>query len=372
VPARIDLERPVSSALLGCGAHLKNTFCLAEGRFAWLGPHIGDLETDEACRAFEDTLERFQRFVGIRPAALAHDLHPDYFTTRYALERADHLPRVAVQHHHAHVASCMAEHGLHGEVIGLAWDGTGWGPDGTAWGGETLIASRAAFRRVATFRPLALAGGERAIREVWRCALALLDQAFDGDPPLDRLPLFAQVDAAEVELVRRMIAAGLNAPLAHGVGRLFDAFGAIALARSRARYEGQVAVEMGGIAAAEAPPYPYDIDDAAPAGEILAVDLRPSLRAAVGEILAGAPAAAISSRFHATLVAAGADMVRHAVAGAERLPVVLSGGCFQNPVLVEGLRRRLRGFPIYSHEAVPPGDGGISLGQIAVADAVLG
>lgn len=369
VPASLRLPRPVPRPVLACGAHLKNAFCLAEGDLAWLGPHIGDLETDEACRDFEESVERFARFVGIAPQALAHDLHPDYFSTRYALERDD-LPSVAVQHHHAHVASCMAEHGLEGPVIALAWDGTGRGTDGAAWGGEALVATFDGFDRVATFRPIPLAGGDRAIRHVWRCALALLDDAFEGAPPLDRLRLFDHVDRTEIAQVRRMIASGLNSPRAHGVGRFFDAFGALVLARTEARYEGQVAVELSGVAdEGQATSYEYGLE---PGPERMEVDLRATLREAVRDILDGAGASAISARFHATLVAAAVEVVHRAAARAGRLPVVLSGGCFQNALLVEGLRRALPAFEVFTHRRVPPGDGGIALGQVAVAAALLG
>lgn len=367
VPTRLPLPRTLARPLLACGPHLKNAFCLAAADTAWLGPHIGDLETDEACRAFEESVERYQRFVGITPEVIAHDLHPDYFTTRYALERRD-LTTIGVQHHHAHVVACMAEHGLVGPVIGLAWDGTGYGLDGTAWGGELLVVTADRFERLATFRPLPLAGGDQAIRQVWRSALALLDQAFDGDPPLDRLALFAAIERREIEQVRRMIATGLNSPAAHGVGRFFDVFGAIALGKREARYEGQVAVEFAGAAdAAEDRPYSYEIES----DTVAAVDLRPALREAVAALLAGSSAATLSGRFHATLVDAGIEMVRLAEQHAGRLPVVLSGGCFQNARLVEDLRRGLAPREVLSHERVPPGDGGIALGQAVIADAIV-
>ncbi len=243
VPGSLRLRDEVPRPVLAVGAHLKNAFCLAAGDLAWLGPHVGDLETHEACAAFESMVERFQRFVGIEPEVVAHDLHPDYFTTGWAERRG--LARIPVQHHHAHIASAMAEHGIEGPVIGLAWDGTGYGPDGTAWGGELLVADRVGFRRLATFRPLPLAGGDRAIVEVWRIALALLDDAFGGDPPLERLRLFDAVDPVRIASVRRMIASGLRAPLAHGVGRYFDAFGAILLRAAESRYEGEVATQLG-------------------------------------------------------------------------------------------------------------------------------
>ena len=205
VPRAVPLRRPVRRPVLACGAHLKNTFCLAAGDEAWLGPHVGDLDNLEATRAFEEQVERLQRFLGIRPEVIAHDLHPDYASTRYALARPEPV-KVGVQHHHAHVMSAVGEHGLEGPVLGLAWDGTGYGTDGTAWGGELLLVHGGAFERLATLRPLRLAGSDEAIRQVWRVALAALDDAFDGAPPLERLRLFDSVPARDVAVVRRMAA----------------------------------------------------------------------------------------------------------------------------------------------------------------------
>ncbi len=369
VPGNLRLRQGSPHPLLACGAHLKNSFCLADGEVAWLGPHVGDLETHEACAAFEDMVERFQRFVGVVPEVVAHDLHPDYFTTRWAMEHPAPL-RIGVQHHHAHIASAMAEHGVQGPVIGLAWDGTGYGTDGSAWGGELLVATLGEFRRLATFRPIPLAGGDLAIREIWRIALALLDDAFDGDPPLRRLALFRDLDEARLQVARRMIAADLQAPLAHGVGRYFDAFGAIALAKSESRYEGEVAMQWGFAAdPAERRAYPLALDDRS---GVVAVDLRQAVRAAVGDILGGRPASAVSGRFHATLRAAALEMVRLAERQVGRVPVVLSGGCFQNARLLEDLRAALApGSRLLTHEHVPPNDGGIALGQAVVAAAQL-
>jgi hydrogenase maturation protein HypF len=217
VPRPVPLCRPVRRPVLACGAHLKNTFCLAAGDEAWLGPHIGDLDNLEATRAFEAQVERLQRFLGIRPEVIAHDLHPDYASTRYALARPEPV-RVGVQHHHAHVAAAMGEHGLEGPVLGLAWDGTGYGTDGTAWGGELLLVREGVFERLATLRPLRLAGSDEAIRQVWRIALVALDDAFDGAPPLERLRLFESVPARDIAVVRQMAARGLRSPLAHGAG----------------------------------------------------------------------------------------------------------------------------------------------------------
>ncbi len=382
VPVSLRVPRRVPRPLLACGAHLKNTFCLAEGDFAWLGPHVGDLATAEACASYESSVTRFQRFVGIEPEVLAHDLHPDYFTTTYAADRArasmPGLERIAVQHHHAHVASAMAEHGIDEPVIGVAWDGTGYGLDGTAWGGEILIARYAGFERFATFRPIRLAGGDRAIREVWRIALALVDDAFDGDPPLDRIEVLSRVEDTRIAAVRRQIATQLNAPLAHGIGRYFDAVGALLLARPESRFEGQVAALLSFAAdEAEHRPYPFEIDAAAaapsPVHPRIVIDLRPMVREVVGELLAKRSVATIAARFQATLVAAGAEAVRLAQHHAGRLPVVLTGGCFQNAQLADGLSRALRpACDVLVHGEVPPNDGGLALGQAMVAAARLG
>jgi hydrogenase maturation protein HypF len=370
VPRAVPLRRPVRRPVLACGAHLKNTFCLAAGDEAWLGPHIGDLDNLEATRAFEEQVERLQRFLGIRPEVVAYDLHPDYASTRYALARPE-ATKVAVQHHHAHVASAMGEHGLAGPVLGLAWDGTGYGTDGAAWGGELLLVRDGSFERLATLRPLRLAGGDEAIRQVWRIALAALDDAFDGAPPLGRLALLAPVPARDVSVVRQMASKGLRSPLAHGAGRYFDAIGSLGLARRRSTYEGQVALEWNLVAdEAETGTYLFDL---AEEGGLLQADLRPVVRSAVGDLVGGVAPAVISARFHETMSDVAAALVRRAAREHGRLPVVLTGGCFQNARLAEGVLRRLQGdFDVRLHGEVPPGDGGIALGQALVADALSG
>jgi len=370
VPRPVRVAHPFPGPVLACGANLKNTFCLASGEEATLGPHVGDLENLETLQSFEESVARLERFLRVRPEVIAHDLHPDYLSTRYALTRSrvDGIRAIGVQHHHAHAAAAMAEHGLEGPVVALCWDGTGLGTDGAAWGGELLRCWPERFERLATFRPLPLAGGDQAIREPWRVALAALLDAFDGDAPLD-LPLFAGLPAAEVEVVRRMLAGRVNTPLAHGAGRAFDAAAALALARPVARYEGQLALALDG-AADEAEPgrYPFELDRAGPVTEL---DLRPLWRALVADLRSGTGAGAVSARFHAALAAAGAELVREAAARDGPLPVVLSGGCFQNAFLAERIGAELSGsFGVYPHGHVPPGDGGLALGQALVADAV--
>jgi hydrogenase maturation protein HypF len=368
VPREIRLARPLARPVLACGAQLKNTFCLAAGDRAYLGPHVGDLDTLPAFQFFREAVARMERFVRIRPEIVAHDLHPDYLSTRYADERPETL-RIPVQHHHAHVAAAMAEHGLAGPVLGLAYDGTGLGTDGAAWGGELLLAGHEDFHRLATFRPLPLPGGDRAVHEVWRLALALVEDAYGGAPPPEVLALFGSVPHAHLRVMRQMIARGLNTPRAHGVGRYFDAFGSLFLGRPSSRYEGQVATAWN-LAAdpSEHGRYPFAIADAI---QPWSVDLRPTTRAAVEDFHAGRSAATIAARFHGTLIAASAELVRAAVRVIGRVPVVLAGGCFQNPLLAEGILAELAPeLDVRLARAVPPGDGGLALGQAVVADAI--
>jgi hydrogenase maturation protein HypF len=365
VPRAIPLRHPVARPILATGGLLKNTFCLAHGASAYLGPHVGDLDNLLAFEFFAEAVERMERLVHVRPEVIAHDLHPDYASTHYAAGRAG--ARVAVQHHHAHVAAVMAEHGLGGPVLGLAWDGSGLGTDGTSWGSELMLADAGGFERLATLRPIALAGGDAAVRQVWRIALALLDDAFDGAPPLERLPLFAEADDRDVRLIRQMMAGQLNTPRVHGLGRLFDGVGALGLARPRAHHEGQVAMAWNH-AAGSAPvaAYPYALDLTSSPWEL---DHRPLIRAAVADLLGGVLPGVIAARFHQSLIDAGAALVRAAIHRHGRLPVVLGGGCFQNPRLTEGMLMALADLEVHVPRAVPPGDGGLALGQVLIAAA---
>jgi hydrogenase maturation protein HypF len=369
VPRPISLRRRLDRPVLACGAHLKNAFCLAVGDSAFLGPHIGDLGSVESYEALREAVERMQRLVGVEPELFACDLHPEYVSSRYARERAGKAA-IGVQHHHAHVVSAMAEHGLRGPVLGLVWDGTGLGDDGSSWGGELLLADAGSYERLATFRPLALAGGDLAVREVWRSALALLCDAFDGDPPLHRIPLFAGISSEKIRVVRDMLERGVQTFPAHGVGRLFDAMGALVLGRPLSRYEGQVALEWNLVAdAREKTAYPFELDDHEDG--IRRIDWRPLVRAAVEDLGRSTPAAIVSARFHASLAMAAEQLLRLEEVHVGRHPIVLSGGCFQNSLLVERILERLAGdFEVHLHDAVPPGDGGLALGQAVVADAM--
>jgi hydrogenase maturation protein HypF len=365
VPVALAFDEPI----LAVGGHLKNTFCLGVGDAAWFGPHVGDLDNLETFEAFEAAVERMERFVGAAPQVVAHDLHPDYQSTRYAHARPFRL-RVPVQHHHAHLASAMAEHGLAGPALGVVFDGSGLGSDGAMWGGELLLGDCGGFDRIGTLRPIALAGGDRAVREVWRLALALIDDAFGAAfEALDRIALFKLVDSGAVPVVRRMIASGLNTVNAHGAGRYFDAVGALVFARERAAYEGQVAMMLGNFAdARESGAYEFEVERGRCPWRL---DLRPMVRRIVQEVIAGVPGGRIAARFHNTLIEGAAAMVRAVLAERGPVPVVLSGGSFQNPRLAEGIAAALRDVTsVHLNRTVPPGDGGIALGQAMVARAI--
>ncbi len=368
VPRAVALARRVARPVLACGALLKNTFCIAATDQAWFGPHIGDLDNIESFESYRQAVARMERFLDVRPQVIAYDMHPDYLSTRYALRRAETV-KVAVQHHHAHVVSAMTEHGVDGPAIGLAYDGTGYGTDGTMWGGEILVASAAAFRRAATFRPLRLVGNDRAIREPWRLALALAVDAFDGEIPGSVRRMLAAVDPRELAFVEQLIARDFPAARGRGVGRYFDAFGALFLGRRHASFEGQIALEWNQTADPhERRTYAFDIADGP---ECVEIDLRPALRDAVADHERGESVATIAAMFHNTIAEATATIVRQVVARHGALPIVASGGCFQNARLAEEVMARLAP----EHELllphdVPAGDGGLALGQAVIADAL--
>lgn len=369
VPRGVEMPRPFAEPVLAVGAHLKNAICIGAGSAAYLGPHIGDLETFDTLRSFEASVRQLETFIGVEPRVVAHDLHPDYFSTRFA-EGLTGVRLVGVQHHHAHVGSAIAEHRLEGPVIGVAYDGTGFGTDDTSWGGEIMIATLTGYRRFATFRPIALAGGDKAIRQVWRIALALLDDAFEKSAPVGELPLFRGIETRAIESVRMMIERGFNSPRARGVGRYFDALGAIGLMAAESRYEGDVAMRWNAIAdESERGRYEVVVRDGVDPWEI---DPRPMVRAAVTDLIAGVPPSIVSARFHNTLAEVTVELVRAACVSHGEMPVVLTGGCFQNALLAErvigGLRSQYR--TLINHQ-IPPGDGGLALGQAVIADAIL-
>jgi hydrogenase maturation protein HypF len=367
VPRGIALpgEQP---AVLAVGAELKNTVCLTRGDRAFLSPHLGDLQNMETLAAFTTSITQLKELLETTPTILAHDLHPDYLSTRYALEQHG-LPTVAVQHHHAHLASCLAENGYEQSAIGVIFDGLGYGADGTLWGGEFLIGDLRSFQRAGHFRPVPLPGGDLVARQPWRMALSHLREACGEELPA--LPCFASLPAGEFNLVRQALEKGVNAPLASSCGRLFDAVAAILGVRSVASFEGQAAMELEMLAdPAAARPYPFALKQEE---GVLVFDPRPLVRALAEAVAAGETVALCAGRFHVTL----AEMVRQVclVLRARRgLEVAaLSGGVFQNALLTTLVRERLEraGFTVLTHSLVPPNDGGIALGQAVVAGRLL-
>ncbi len=364
LPVLVSVELP---KVLAVGAHMKTTVALSAGRRVFLSQHIGDLETPEAMAAFEKVIADFLRLYEVEPAAVAHDLHPDYPSTRWALESG--RPLIGVQHHHAHLASCLAENGEAGPALGVTWDGTGYGTDGTVWGGEFLLGDAAGFTRVAHFLPFRLPGGEAAVREPRRVALAVLEETL-GEAALSRddlLPV-ASFSTLERDLLGRMLERGLNSPVTTSAGRLFDAVSALLGLRQKSTFEGQAAMELEWAAdPSEAGAYALPLVREASKPAIL--DWRPLVGELLRDLEKEVPAGTCSARFHNALAAAIVDV---AEAVGER-KVALTGGCFQNALLLERTASRLteKGFRVLLHREVPPNDGGISLGQVMVAAARL-
>ena len=356
VPQPVTI-RSTLRPVLACGAEQKASFCLGKGEHAFLSQHIGDLKNLETLEHYEAQIRHFERLFDIRPGALACDLHPDYLSTRYAQERADEegIPLFRVQHHHAHMVSCMADNGLTGRCIGLIWDGTGLGTDGTSWGGECLIGDETGYCRFGSIRPIPLIGGDRAVHEPYRVAFSLLKESGCDTG-----------DCRNEESLRRQLAAGLNCPLSSGMGRLFDGVAAILGIRETCSYEGQGAILLEAAAdEMETGMLPYEVDRD--------FDWRPMIRELVSQKRAGAPVSSLAAKFINTLI----DMaVRQATMAAEESgcrQVVLSGGSFQNQLLIRRLPQRLResGLEAYRHRRVSCNDEGISLGQLVIAEARL-
>lgn len=374
VPLSIPLPREVSRPVLAVGAELKSTFCLARGKHAWVSHHIGDLKNFETLMSFREGIEHFQRLFAVQPQAIAHDLHPDYLSTAYAQERlaADGPPatEVAVQHHHAHLAAVLAEHGQQGPAVGIVCDGSGHGLDGTVWGGELLAGDLREFERCGWLHTVRLPGGDRAVREPWRMACAWLRELHPDRAPVAPAPLRGSIEQRRWEQVALLCASEL-APSTSSVGRLFDAVAALCGICPRAAYEGQAAIELEGLVdRTEQRAYPFELDDAHGA---LRIDPRPALQALLADLERDAPLGTIAARFHNGLaeVLAGAAAQ---VAGECRLDTaVLAGGVFQNAVLLERTVAAVHraGLRLFLPDRLPPGDGAISYGQAAVAAARL-
>jgi hydrogenase maturation protein HypF len=357
--------------VLACGAELKNTFCLARDSRAWVGHHIGDLENYETLLSFTEGIAHFERLFAVVPEVVAHDLHPEYLATKYALER-DGVEPIGVQHHHAHLAACLAEHGEQGTAVGAIFDGSGYGIDGAIWGGELLVGDIADFRRAGHVRAIRLPGGERAIREPWRLACAWLADALGSDEPARPAPLAGRVPEDRWRAVCGLARTGVASPLTTSMGRLFDAVAALCGVRAAVNYEGQAAIELEAACDPhERGRYPLELDSA---DGVLVLDPRELIREVCADVAAGVAAGPIASRFHAA-IASVTVAACSALADANSTDVVvLSGGVFLNRRLLEGACAGLgaRGLRVLTPERLPIGDGGVSYGQAAVAARRMG
>ena len=378
-PLPVRLRKSALPPILAVGAHLKNTIALSVGRQVFLSQHIGDLDTPEACAAFERVIADFLRLYEVEPLTIAHDLHPDYFSTQWARQAADSslVELVPVQHHHAHLASCLAENEVEGPVLGVIWDGTGYGSDGTVWGGEFLWGDASGFERVAHLRTFRLPGGEVAVREPRRAALGVLWEHFGPEAlEWEDLAPVAAFSPSERNLLRRMLERGVNSPLTSSAGRLFDAVAALVGLRQEIRFEAQAAMMLEyAVDETVTEAYPLSMAKSqiqnpkskvqSPKSQLLVLDWGSLLEALLADLRRGVLVGVMAARFHNALVE-GIVAVAQAL-GAER--AALSGGCFQNRILLERAYRRLSeaGIRVYVHQRIPPNDGGIALGQVAVA-----
>jgi len=366
VPVPVFLAQEIPS-VLAVGGELKNTICLTKERQAFLSQHVGDLENPQAYSFFEEAIEHLEKVLEIQPVVIAHDLHPNYFSTQWA-RRQKKLPLVGVQHHHAHIAACMAENQLNGRVIGIALDGTGYGTDGCIWGGELLLADYHGFERAAHLEYIPMPGGEAAVREPWRMALSYLYRHFGRDFLRLGIPFVQQLDPVKVRVLLQAMERNLNSPLTSSCGRLFDAVAALAGVRHQVNYEAQAAIELEMAMDKTLAETGYELEIVQEAGQFIF-----STRRLWVELLAdverATPAGIIAARFHLGLVDALASATKILRQRTQLDRVCLSGGSFNNRFLLEHLQARLRdkGFQVFTHSEVPAGDGGLSLGQALVA-----
>jgi hydrogenase maturation protein HypF len=353
--------------LLAVGPELKNTFCITNKNYAFLSHHIGDMENYETLQSFEQGVEHFERLFRVKPEVIAYDLHPNYLATRYALQRAEqeNLPTVGVQHHHAHIAACVAEHGLDGSrpVIGLAFDGTGYGEDGAIWGGEVLVADYKSYERAYHLEYFPLPGGDAAIKKPARTALALLwSLGLDWD---DRLASVAEFCAEDRTTLRTQLERKINTPMTSSMGRLFDAAASLAGVRQSVNYEAQAAIEFEALADdTEGGLYPFEWEQDR-------IQVGSAVEALIADVLAGIPIPSISAKFHNGLAQLALDICRNLRVTTSISEVALSGGVWQNITLLRRTLSLLQAddFVVYIHHQVPTNDGGLSLGQAAIAAA---
>jgi hydrogenase maturation protein HypF len=367
VPMPVFLKGEVPQTL-ACGAELKNTICLTKGDKAYLSQHIGDMENLASYEFFRMTIKHMKQILRIDPEIIAYDLHPDYFSTRYAEEQTD-IKKIQVQHHHAHIVSCMTENGLQGDVIGLSFDGTGYGSDGRIWGGEVLVADEKGFTRAATISYTPMPGGAAAIKEPWRMAISYLYQAY-GEGLWDLgLPIIREIGEKRIETIIEMISKGINSPLTSSLGRLFDGIAALTGIRTKVFFEGQAAMDLEMTADQITEAYYYYEWNP---GEYYWIMPQTVVRGVVEDILKGIRPSEISAKFHCTLIRLFTDICEVVSKDKDIKRVVMSGGVFQNSILLSGLIKALeaRGLRVFSHRIVPTNDGGICLGQAMVAAAI--
>ena len=365
VPFPVRLPFPLEK-VLACGGELKNTFCLTRENYAFISHHIGDLENLETLTSFEEGIEHFKKLFYIEPKAIAYDLHPDYLSTQYALS-IPNIPKMGVQHHHAHIVSAMVENGIQGNVIGVALDGTGFGLDGTLWGGEFIRANLRDFERLAHLKRVPMPGGSMAIKEPWRMAMVYLSEAFGEEAARLRIDLTKRIDLQKWDILKKAIGKKINSPLTSSMGRLFDAVSSLLSIRDEVRYEGQAAIELERIAdPGVTDEYLFHTEkDQNP----MAIDPTEMIRGIVSDKIAGMSSSIISGKFHRTIARLIIETCR-VIRSKNRLSrVVLSGGVFQNILLLSLVVKGLRssGFDVYTHHLVPTNDGGISLGQAVIA-----
>lgn len=372
VPFPVDIAAAVQDfpgripSVLACGGELKNTFCLTKGSKAFISHHIGDLENMETLQSFETGIDHFEKIFSVAPEVIAFDKHPDYLSTKYA-DRLTGIPKIPVQHHHAHIASCMAENNITGKVIGVAFDGTGYGDDGTIWGGEFFVGDYSGFERQAHFEAVPLPGGEIGIREPWRMALSYLLQAYGEDGITHKLPFLDVIEPEKTSLIKQQLAKRINTPLTSSVGRLFDAVSALTGLCNVIEYEGQAAIRLEKAAGTGGNDlYAYAI---IPNGPVYQISVRPMIRAIAEDVIGGREPYCIAGAFHRTMADITLAVCRLLKAKTGLNDVVLSGGVFQNRLLlgftVDNLEKN--GFCVFTHSKVPTNDGGISLGQAAIA-----
>ena len=368
-PHPIHLPHP-GRQVLACGAEEKNTFCLTRDCYAFVSQHVGDMENLETLEHFTNTIELYKKLFRIEPEIVAHDMHPEYLSTKFAKELAatKNVSLVAVQHHHAHIAACLADNGIEGPIIGVSFDGTGYGSDGHIWGGEFLVADDQHFTRAAHLEYLPLPGGALAIKKPYRTAIGyLLALGMDLDPAL---PLFAGVNEEEIDIIRGQVATGLNTPLTSSIGRLFDAVAALSGTRDVIEYEAQAAIDLETLAShapGETGGYPFTVIELDGVNIIKIADL---LAAVIEDIRGSTPKSVIAARFHNTVAGIIVELCQAISTRTGLKEVALSGGVFQNRLLLEQAITRLEstGLKVYTHHQVPFNDGGVSLGQAVIAD----